>query len=861
MTPWRAVDVEGLRGAAMAPDGLIPLAQADPEAARRVALAAFTERVRRRHWDPLDFGLGIARDHDHHQALPENGPMLGFLINAPEAGVRTVLELVDTATSNWEGSELREVADHHLDRPFAVLLEGEALSLIGNENVMHWHRGDSRVPKALATALMGLEQWLYRKIDADEPVDEILATLMTSRSVAIWGLLVEIACYKPGVLEDPLSPLVSSAALLLADQLYKATDHSYLYMTFDEGELRRLRSWHGMPHRKQTLQELVLQKVLLEGVLTDELAAGRALWDQAPDGEWRFMSARMDPANYERIEVDGADGWQFEAPDWMASEAAEQEEHAGKRLFWLRAPYQLREWIDSDTSPTDEEAGQLWKFVQEQLPQTDAPEDIPPGISSRADIECGVAAALLHGAPEWTFARYDVVSWCRTALLNALREPPPPHEFDYSDTFSNTCWDGFAADALPVLWARDPGDQDLRQAAFRLATHRHHQTVSRFFARAVERDELRGELPRLEHLSLHYARLLAWFNERKTRQDNADWWPEGSPTVDDLPDVLTPAEAIARAFVEGTLDEKPSVADFIAETPAGLVSERADARHRIFHSLGFDYLVAARLHALVLPAELGQAERKRRLGIAADLATVIGGALAEDDDVDGTPYESERALFDRLGAMAAVAGPEAARPIWQPILAAGDAAHYWVSDFVSEVWRAGLAAEELPDGFAETIKEIWSCYAEQERASPRRHRAGDTELAMLCLSRFGYPKMEKRHRPLLAALQPEWSEMVAARLADPYFAVHAVRFFAEPAAADIVADALRWLSTREEGRPRYDESLDEAMAELLAKLSGRDPQLLRRQDDVGVAARTVLAALVARQNAVAMQLSAALGGG
>ena len=178
---------------------------------------------------------------------------------------------------------------------------------------------------------------------------------------------------------------------------------------------------------------------------------------------------------------------------------------------------------------------------------------------------------------------------------------------------------------------------------------------------------------------------------------------------------------------------------------------------------------------------------------------------------------------------------------------------------LSDIWRAGLAPGQVPDGFVELMKEIWAFFAEQEQTS-HRGGAGDVELAMLCMSRFGYPQMEERHRPLLAVLQPEWSTLVAARLTSSYFATRAVRFFAEPAAAEVADDAFRWLASREESGARGDEHLDDALADLMAKLAGRRPGLLRQQDDVGGATRTILAALVTHENPVAMQLSAALGG-
>jgi hypothetical protein len=404
-------------------------------------------------------------------------------------------------------------------------------------------------------------------------------------------------------------------------------------------------------------------------------------------------------------------------------------------------------------------------------------------------------------------------------------------------------------------------DRELRAAAVRMATHRHHHSVSRFFAAVSRQQELVAELPALEYFALHFARFLAWVRERQHRVENAEFWPEGSPTVEELPDVHGPTNAVAEAFITGTLEETSSVAAFIEQTPDGLVSPRADARDRLWLALSFEYLLATRWHALVLPVGLDPAECERHLKIAADLANVLGATLVPDTggDVDGTPYECEHKFLAHLAAMIVAAGPEAARPLWQPIVSAGDAAHYWVSDLVSDTWRAGLERERVPAGFVGLIKEIWAFFVEQEQTS-RRGGASDVELAMLCMSRFGYPQMQERHRELLAALQPEWWTLVAERLTSPNFATRAVRFFAEPAAADVADHALRWLVSREDSGARSDGHLDEALADLMAKLAGRRPGLLRQQDDVGDAARKILAALVARQNAVAMQLSAELGG-
>jgi hypothetical protein len=136
-------------------------------------------------------------------------------------------------------------------------------------------------------------------------------------------------------------------------------------------------------------------------------------------------------------------------------------------------------------------------------------------------------------------------------------------------------------------------------------------------------------------------------------------------------------------------------------------------------------------------------------------------------------------------------------------------------------------------------------------------RGGHTdelELALLCLNRFGHPRMEARHRELLAELQPEWNELATRRMRSSYSARPVVAFLADPAAADVVESGLKWLSEREREGARPDDDLDESIAQLLATLMGRDPQIFRRVPD----AAQVLAALVARQNAMALQLSAQL---
>jgi hypothetical protein len=222
--------------------------------------------------------------------------------------------------------------------------------------------------------------------------------------------------------------------------------------------------------------------------------------------------------------------------------------------------------------------------------------------------------------------------------------------------------------------------------------------------------------------------------------------------------------------------------------------------------------------------------------------------------VDGTPSEEERALYELLAGTTVRADPTSARRIWQPILVAGAPARHWVDNFIDDIWIAALADdEEPPAGFVELIKTMMVFARQQE--SWKGGRGDSLELALLCLSSFGYPRMADRHRPLLDALQPEWSELAAANMRSPYTARPIVAFLGEPVAAGLVDTGLGWLAERERSDTRPDDDLDEAAAELLSKLAGREPEIFRRLE----AAREILTALVARQNPVPLQLSGRLG--
>src|SRR5207249_4031939 len=100
-------------------------------------------------------------------------PFLGFLNAAPEQALECTLAIVDHATARWQSGR-NTVGES--DAAFEVVLDGRPVKLCGDAEVMHWHRGESRVPSVLASALMAVEAWLYRRLDDDAEIHDSLSS-------------------------------------------------------------------------------------------------------------------------------------------------------------------------------------------------------------------------------------------------------------------------------------------------------------------------------------------------------------------------------------------------------------------------------------------------------------------------------------------------------------------------------------------------------------------------------------------------------------------------------------------------------------------------------------------------------------
>jgi hypothetical protein len=842
-------------------DALHPVIGADPALAGEILFAILAPRPVRR----LAFGMGMPgeelgpeRMRGWFFPLYARGPFLAFFRSAPEEALAFTLRLVEATTDRWAQTRGPDESP-----PMSVEMaraDGSTLTLRGDEQVLQWYRGDSRVPTTLASLLMALEKWLYDEADAGHDIAPTAQRLLdASTSVAIAGLLIGVGCRHPALLKDPLLPLLTAPELYIWDSHYKLHDPSHLLIgLFSEPPTvqQLFHDWYSLPHRRLPLEQVAQQAMLTDKTVATEFAAARERWsaridDQGEPTALRFLIARMDPVNWrQRTNADGSPYWEFEAPRALREESEQAAAETNRRTFWLTMPMQCRQILSGELVLPEEKLEEFWeamKSATELPPPGDLAED---GVIGAEDTECGIAAVLVLGHRDWLRRHPEREQWCLDTMVSAGAERRPRQWFDSSESGTDWSWDAFCAEALPSLWAEQPAEPLLRTAIARLALNIHHVTIAKLFAAAAaHRETLGADFVRLQHLAIHIACLRVASEVAYNRGDR--------PAAEAAFASLTPD---LESFVDATITaELPAWAELAVPPHAPSPVRWAE--------LDTGYLQAA--YAWMPPLEQARDAEERAAwirhwqeSVTALVQRITHDIDPRDGEVEGTPDESEYALLKALPARIMQAQPEEARTLWEPILAQAQIARYWVESFVGDWFMIGLQDAPAPEAFVREWQAMLQ-YAQEAWSpdSPRRsYRLSELHRRLLGLDGIAGSRWSAEQAPVIAAMSQWYERWAASTLQRREDAACFARFLSRPGAQPLLRDGLEWLAAAETP-PRsasYNDGYEDAVGELLDHVSREHREIPRSTGSAGDAYRALLQRLADRQVPIALELSSRL---
>ena len=423
------------------------LVKAAPAALADFALAALIEEeneddpYRRRS----DYGPFSVHEHSFSPCSPGQGPFLELLLNAPRDGLRLVRGVVEHTTQWWRAKHEDEKREFPgITMPFP----GGARHFAGDARVYAFAR--SEMPSSITTsALMALEAWGHREIEAGRAFQDILLDVIgdDGSSIAFLAVAVDLALSHWVAAHKSAWPLLAAPELLRYDDWryqHDITQENRLHLRFkEEGAAwkvkradldarfsRQHRLWdhvgefgvNGPKEEAKALQDALAAAhtciAASNSADSDPIDGLKACAERA----WRMS----DPANWHPVTVTLQDGSTAERPQFQQDpeEVAHRETKAkvaqdNLSNMSIRITVEKALFDASTSSPATVAHAINWaKTKQAAPPAIDGPDDSDEAFDRNWDARAVTMAAALAARDYGGDDREAVLQWA-LAILNA----------------------------------------------------------------------------------------------------------------------------------------------------------------------------------------------------------------------------------------------------------------------------------------------------------------------------------------------------------------------------------------------------------------------------------------------------------
>ncbi|MEN3312812.1 MAG: hypothetical protein V7645_2141 [Actinomycetota bacterium] len=275
-------------------------------------------------------------DHEFTPASPAQGPFLELLTHAPEQGLSLIRRLVDHQISFHTGG--RDHGSNALIIPFP---DGErAFPWVRS---YAWSREGGSHSFCVTSALMALEAWAHRRIEAGEPVDKAISDVLGPLGAPAAYLLVAVdllLSHWP-TSRQPAVPFLGCPELLCLDRERQVHDGIEYPDLFGLKDLQKepvgaasLASLAQRPSRRFCIEQLIRYYAIAEepeprNTLTDLLRRAAARLgppDERSDlGDPALMVVHalnlVDPRNWHKATVKRTDGTEILGRQYVSPKA------------------------------------------------------------------------------------------------------------------------------------------------------------------------------------------------------------------------------------------------------------------------------------------------------------------------------------------------------------------------------------------------------------------------------------------------------------------------------------------------------------------------------------------------------------
>ncbi len=681
-----------------------PFLEALPEVAAEVMFAVLLNRPRANR-NPHDQRYDIDEHGFTRSGLLDDscfwisGPFLTFLRSSPSVALPAIVRLVNFATDR--GAEIGEEMRPY--RSVSVVVEGETHEWRGHQFSYVWHQGHVFAPRSVGCALLSLEKWFYLLMDGGHSLDEHIAFILReSRSIALAGVLICVGKRKPELFLGPLRPLIEAIDFYMIEESnHRRGEDSFSVSAFYErspGVIEAWREWVQMPHRKESIGQLALQKSFSNPEWREMIAECREKWarrldaatDEKPAPQWLArIASQFDPANWHAEQDEDRVLIIYDPPEGLPQPTPQELDRLKRSELLTLLPFRCYQVLNGEVECPEEQMVEWWSQLEavRALPQRDDEDS----LRDAEDALSGIVAVAVVKHRAWLADDLAREKEAYSILTSIGASPPPMSPWFSEDDTMEFKWDNFAAWAVTTLWCESPDDPVLLQAVGALSLWDRSCVVSRVMSIAAEHRAILSE--RFNQL---FAHAIGYAGARhRARMEKH----ESTKTFDRDAWVVSHLEK----FLSGATDALPSSWQDLPG-PAGDLGPTIDESGG---HLDIAQLLAASEWASDLSLARNEEERLHWSGIQRQvllcaLARIehVIAARTTPDPYDSQreywPYSDEKQLLERIAVLVArMKLGEDHQMFWQPILALGRDGCHWIDAFGSH-WLIEAAGHDEP---------------------------------------------------------------------------------------------------------------------------------------------------------------------
>jgi len=517
-----------------------------------------------------------------------------------------------------------------------------------------------------------------------------------------------------------------------------------------------------------------------------------------------------------------------------------------------------RRLLSGEDSLSEEEVEGFWNQIQSVLSRN-IPDDFDPTFFGPEHCIAGGAAVLLACHRGWLRRYPEREQWCVDELVGMVLNPPAPSFMDNELTPVDTRWQGFCADALPVLWAEDPESPEFRQCMARLATDEKYDTIRILLESAARfRQQLGSDFYRLQHLVMRWAaarRVYKLVQRSGSSEPNVSVWLDNE---------------IEQFCQGGMLAEVPEWTNIRRSVNEELpYSSPFDCMEEARDLPGIDLRLVMAAYAW-LPSfdeTLNSEDRaewirflEESLGYSMDIIT---GILAAGGKSDTTNHEWYDWLFRRLVRVIPVLSEEE-KPerFWMPMLGLGVAGHRWTESFLAWWFIENLQSTPISEGFLAAWRRMIDFVFQSPHWSFKEIQCGHHHLEEMWCFVMGFKGTVVRFwsehcGPVVEVMRPEFEKWATEFLDKPQCGSLFAVFMEQPGAQGLVLDGLVWLeqavAKRGDGYFR-EERFRRSILSCLDTCWSTMGLEVRKNKEAFSSMRTLLRMLADRQELLALEL-------